>query len=58
MPSAKATLQKTRAVLDQAAAEFERAQTLKASNNVSDQAFDLASSQQAQASAEVARSTA
>lgn len=56
--SARATLQKTRAVLDQAAAEFERAQTLRASNNISDQAFDLASSQQAQASADVAQAEA
>lgn len=56
--SAKATLQKTRAVLDQAAAEFERAQTLRASNNISDQAFDLASSQQAQASADLAQAEA
>lgn len=56
--SAEASLQKARAVLNQATAEFERAEALRASNNISDQAFDLANSQHAQASADVAQAEA
>lgn len=56
--SAEATLQKTRAALNQAIAEFERAQSLKASNNISDQAYEVANSQHAQALADVAQAEA
>lgn len=56
--SAEAALQKARAVYDQATAEFERAEALKASNNISDQAYDLSSSQRAQALADVAQADA
>lgn len=56
--SAEATLQKARAVFEQTTAEFERADALKASNNISDQAYDLASSQRAQGAADVAQAEA
>ena len=56
--SAQATLQKTQAVESQAKAEFDRAQSLRSSNNISDQAYDLATSQLAQASADVAQAQA
>ncbi|MBO9590811.1 efflux RND transporter periplasmic adaptor subunit [Devosia sp.] len=56
--SAEATLQKARAVFEQTTAEFERADVLKASNNISDQAYDLASSQRAQGAADVAQAEA
>lgn len=56
--SAEATLQKARAVFQQTTAEFERADALKASNNISDQAYDLASSQHAQGAADVAQAEA
>tara|TARA_R110002124_G_scaffold114535_56_gene269810 strand:- start:15617 stop:16786 length:1170 start_codon:yes stop_codon:yes gene_type:complete len=56
--SAEASLQKARAVLNQATAEFERAEALRAGNNISDQAFDLANSQHAQAAADVAQAEA
>lgn len=56
--SAEAALQKARAVFEQATAAFERADALKASNTISDQAFGLSSSLQAQASADVAQAQA
>ncbi|WP_224701154.1 efflux RND transporter periplasmic adaptor subunit [Devosia aquimaris] len=56
--SAAATLQKAEAVLAQATAEFERADALRASNNISDQAFGLANSQRAQSAADVAQAEA
>lgn len=56
--SAEATLQKARAVFEQTTAEFERADALKVSNNISDQAYDLANSQRAQGAADVAQAEA
>lgn len=56
--SAEASLQKTLAVKSQAQAEFERAEALRNSNNISDQAYDLANSQLAQATADVAQAEA
>ena len=56
--SAEATLQKARAVFAQTTAEFDRANALKVSNNISDQAYDLASSQRAQGAADVAQAEA
>lgn len=56
--SAEAAIQKAKAVLEQATAEFDRAAAFRASNNISDQAFDLANSQRAQAAADVAQAEA
>lgn len=56
--SAEASLQKAQAVFEQSKAEFDRAYALKASNNISEQAFDLANSQRVQASADVAQAEA
>lgn len=56
--SAEATLQKSRAVLAQAATELERSNALRQSNNISDQAYDQVVSQNAQANADVAQAEA
>jgi multidrug efflux system membrane fusion protein len=56
--SAEAARQKSSAALAQAAADFERAQALRQSNNVSDQNFDQIVSQHAQAAADVAQAEA
>lgn len=56
--SAEAAMQKSRAVLVQAAAELERSKALRRSNNISDQAYDQVASQNAQATADVAQAEA
>ncbi len=56
--SAEATVQKSKAALRQTLAEFDRAQALLASNNISDQAYELANSTHAQAAADVAQAEA
>lgn len=56
--SAEATVQKTKAALHQTVTEFDRAQALRASNNISDQAYEQANSAHAQAVADVAQAEA
>ena len=56
--SAEAARQKSGAALAQAAADFERAQALRQSNNISDQSYDQIVSQHAQAAADVAQAEA
>jgi membrane fusion protein, multidrug efflux system len=56
--SAEAALQKSRAALTQAVTEFERAQSLRQSHNISDQSYVQIASQKAQALADVAQAEA
>lgn len=56
--SAEAAVQKSRAALLQTLTQFDRAQALRASSNISDQAYEQASSAHAQAVADVAQAEA